>query len=71
MFHCEQLGDLRQRLKQKDEEIAYYKEQQQHHISDLTKQHQQQRMELLQQLDCLQHELQQTKDEQVQTLHNI
>ncbi|XP_052678739.1 NF-kappa-B essential modulator-like [Crassostrea angulata] len=58
------LGDLRQRLKQKDEEIAYYKEQQQHHISDLTKQHQQQRKELLQQLDCLQHELQQTKDEQ-------
>lgn len=59
-----ELGDLRQRLKQKDEEIAYYKEQQQHHISDLTKQHQQQRQELLQQLDCLQHELQQTKDEQ-------
>lgn len=59
-----ELGDLRQRLKQKDEEIAYYKEQQQHHISDLTKQHQQQRQELMQQLDCLQHELQQTKDEQ-------
>ncbi|XP_061187391.1 optineurin-like [Saccostrea echinata] len=59
-----ELGELRQRLKQKEEEIAWYKEQQQQHISSLTKQHQQQKQELLQQLDVLQHELQQTKDEQ-------
>jgi uncharacterized protein YPO0396 len=60
-----QLGDLRQKLRQKEEEIAWCQEQQQQHISNLTNQHQQQRQELLQQLDVLQHELQQTKDEQV------
>nr|XP_022302168.1 optineurin-like [Crassostrea virginica]XP_022302169.1 optineurin-like [Crassostrea virginica] len=59
-----ELCELRQRLKQREEEITWYKEQQQQQISNLTKQHQQQKQALLQQLDVLQHELQQTKDEQ-------
>ncbi|XP_048740268.2 NF-kappa-B essential modulator-like [Ostrea edulis] len=59
-----ELGDLRQKLRMKEEEMARCQEQHQQHISKLTNEHQQERQELMQKLDVLQHELQQTKDEQ-------